>query len=133
MNKQDMIKEIKSSGFTWGDVYTAFNRRITSNNQMPSVNGWHHAFDGPSIDEMYLTNAHPCSDEPGDIITKRDYDGLEQIKPVVIGYWHIFDNSTVYPVVCFGLCDKEHATWISIENFKKGIKSKFRPVYKKEG
>lgn len=73
MNKKDMIETLQAQYESWQSVYNLFNSKITDDNQTPSVHGWYHSFDGPSINEMYLMNVHPCSDELAEVICINDF------------------------------------------------------------
>jgi hypothetical protein len=73
MNKIDMIASLKSQYISWYFVHDMFTDKRTCDNQIHPVNGWYMSFDGPSIEEMYLTDVHPCSDESGDVITIEDF------------------------------------------------------------
>ena len=68
MDKQEVILWLKENFRIWHGVYSA---ACVAGYKFPD--GWWIAFDGDSVNDMYLTNAHPLGDESGDIITKRDF------------------------------------------------------------
>ena len=67
--KQEMITRIKNQFSDWMDMYTYFNNYVNG-----SSDGWYMAYDGPTVEEMYLTNKHPMSDESGEVITINDFE-----------------------------------------------------------
>jgi hypothetical protein len=128
--KKDMIATLQANYDNWEAVYELFNGKITADNQVPNVHGWYRGFDGLSIDEMYLVNVHPCSDESGVCINSGIFKKLKQVKPVVAGYMRVEINGK-RNMALYAWC-KHHALMIAETDLEKfGVKSKFRPVYAK--
>lgn len=76
LKKKDMIETLQAQYESWHAVYDLFNGKIKNDNQMPCVHGWYRSFDGPSINDMYLTTAHPMGDESGELITVYDFKSV---------------------------------------------------------
>ena len=72
--REGMIEELQANCDSWQAVYDLFNKRAMDPRLTDSLYGWHTAFDGPSLEEMYLTNVHPLSDESGELITINDFN-----------------------------------------------------------
>ena len=66
MTRKEMIDLINEECETWLDVIELF--------KFGRLNNWFVAYDGPSVEEAYLTNVHPLSDESGELITDNDFN-----------------------------------------------------------
>ncbi len=73
MGKEEMILWLRQECKSWEGVYVKFKRPKNSN-RIRAINGWWLSFDGPSLDDMYLTNKHPLGDESGLMINIGDYN-----------------------------------------------------------
>lgn len=70
-----MLKYLRYEFDNWDDIYN-----YISDPEIPTLHGWWAYFEGPSADEMHLTNKHPLSDESGETITDKDFN--EYIKAI---------------------------------------------------
>ena len=70
MNRVDMLSHLVVTYDSWQKVYEAYSALPTRDR---CLQGWYHSFDGPSLDEMYLTNKHPMGDESGEVIGYVDF------------------------------------------------------------
>ena len=71
MKAFEMVNHLKLTCDSWFDVYNLYGNKVSA---CLSIHGWFVSFDGPSLNEMYLTNTHPLSDESGDVITVHSFN-----------------------------------------------------------
>lgn len=72
MNKSEMIEWLKLNVGSWESIYVLYSNLPVGE---MAIHGWYVAFDGPSLEEMYLTNEDPLGDISGESITFVDYNG----------------------------------------------------------